>query len=281
MIFFFLEKETFFPGIMIRSCRNKRKIRRENNKVVLEERQIYGNLQSRRGEGVFGQFSAADFYAAASDLFLGYMLLFHTTLFRKDRRNVTIELKSTGLAEAGNARNISEGFPRVHIRWMVRRDLDEALEIERQRSGRVWTREDFLSSVRRRNSVGVVAELQGRVVGFMIYELRKNRIRLLNLGTLSAVRCQTVGRQLIAKLIGKLRPGGRSRISCKVHERNLAAQLFFQKLKFFADDILRGDSPETQDDSYLMQYRLTETADRRVRKPVRRIGTKRRIKEKK
>ena len=59
----------------------------------------------------------------------------------------------------------------VHIRWMIRRDMPEVLEIEQSSFEFPWTEEDFIRCLRQRNCIGMVAEYDEKVVGFMIYEL--------------------------------------------------------------------------------------------------------------
>ncbi len=65
---------------------------------------------------------------------------------------------------------------RVHIRWMIRRDMPEILGIEDRSFEFPWLEEDFIRCLRQRNCIGMVAEHDDRIVGFMIYELHKNRI---------------------------------------------------------------------------------------------------------
>ncbi len=61
---------------------------------------------------------------------------------------------------------------RVHIRWMIRRDMPEVLAIEHASFEFPWCEEEFLRVLRQRNCIGMVAEhARSRVVGFMIYEL--------------------------------------------------------------------------------------------------------------
>ena len=62
---------------------------------------------------------------------------------------------------------------RVHIRWMIRRDMPDVLEIERQDFEFPWIDEDFIRCLRQRNCIGMVAEHEDHVVGFMIYELHQ------------------------------------------------------------------------------------------------------------
>ena len=69
---------------------------------------------------------------------------------------------------------------RVHIRWMIRRDMPEVLQTEQESFEYSWTEEDFLRCLRQRNCIGMVAEQGEKVVGFMIYELHKNKLHILN-----------------------------------------------------------------------------------------------------
>src|SRR5690348_3144654 len=66
---------------------------------------------------------------------------------------------------------------RVHIRWMIRRDMPEVLQTEQHSFEFPWTEEDFLRCLRQRNCIGMVAEQGEKVVGFMIYELHKAKDR--------------------------------------------------------------------------------------------------------
>jgi ribosomal-protein-alanine N-acetyltransferase len=145
---------------------------------------------------------------------------------------------------------------RVHIRWMIRRDMPEVLAIEAESFEFPWLEEDFIRCLRQRNCIGMVAEHDDRVVGFMIYELSKSRIQVLNFATAARYRRRGVGAQMIAKLIGKLSAQRRTRIALEVRETNLAAQLFFRENGFRAVSVLRNYYEDTPEDAYVMQYRL-------------------------
>ena len=144
---------------------------------------------------------------------------------------------------------------RVHIRWMIRRDMPEVLDVERECFEFPWLEEDFIRCLRQRNCIGMVAEYEDRVVGFMIYELHKNRIHVLNFAVAADSRRCGVGTQMVAKLIAKLSSQRRSRILLEVRETNLSAQLFFRDNGFRAVSVLRAYYEDTPEDAYLMQYR--------------------------
>jgi ribosomal-protein-alanine N-acetyltransferase len=144
---------------------------------------------------------------------------------------------------------------RVHIRWMIRRDMAEVLDIERGSFEFPWFEEDFIRCLRQRNCIGMVAEHGERVVGFMIYELHKTRLHILNFAVAPQYRRQGIGRQMIDKLLGKLSSQRRVRITLEVRETNLPAQLFFKAASFRAVTVLRSYYEDSPEDAYLMQYR--------------------------
>lgn len=144
---------------------------------------------------------------------------------------------------------------RVHIRWMIRRDMPEVLGIERESFEFPWLEDDFIRSLRQRNCIGMVAEYEDRVVGFMIYELHKSRIHVLNFAVTPDFRRSGVGSQMIAKLTAKLSSQRRSRIVLEVRETNLPAQLFFRENGFRAVSVLHGYYADSPEDAYIMQHR--------------------------
>ena len=117
---------------------------------------------------------------------------------------------------------------RVHIRWMIRRDMPEVLRAEQASFDYSWTEDDFLRCLRQRNCIGMVAEHDERVVGFMIYELHKTKLHVLNFAVAPAWRRIGIGTQMVDKLVGKLSSHRRTKITLAVRETNLAAQLFFR-----------------------------------------------------
>ena len=161
---------------------------------------------------------------------------------------------------------------RVHIRWMIRRDMPEVLQTEQESFEFAWTEEDFLRCLRQRNCIGMVAEQGEKVVGFMIYELHKNKLHILNFAVQPSCRRLGVGAQMTAKLVSKLSSHRRTRITLEVRETNLGAQLFFRGQNFRAVRVLRGFYDDSGEDAFLMQYRLAEDVGDDVEEGVNRIA---------
>jgi len=146
------------------------------------------------------------------------------------------------------------GRLRVQLRWMIRRDMPEVLGIEQEAFEFPWSDEDFTRCLRQRNCIGMVAEAGDSIVAFMIYELHRTRLHVINFAVRRSHRRLGVGTQMVEKLSTKLSAERRDRILLEVRERNLPAQLFFRSLGYRAISVLKDFYEDTTEDAYLMQY---------------------------
>lgn len=202
------------------------------------------------------------------------------------------------------------------VRWMVRRDMNEVLTIEQASFDFGWTEEDFLSCLRQRNCIGIVAEhviptpyspedivreahglflqksrahctgqqnwfdaennlrrkMMIAVVGFTIYELHKNQLHVLNFAVHPDFRRCGVGSTMTGKLVNKLSQQRRQEIMLKVRETNLAAQLFFKQQGFRARGVFRQYYADSNEDAYMMHYRLDGNYAHETHVPTNRIS---------
>lgn len=137
---------------------------------------------------------------------------------------------------------------KVQIRWLIRRDLPEVLEIERRSFEFAWDIEDLLRCIRQRNCIGMVAERDHRIVGFMVY-------------THPDHRREGIGSTMVRRLVDRLSQQRRKEIVLEVRESNLGAQLFFRSQGFRAFCVSREFYTDTDEAAYLLRYRLPEDGD--------------------
>jgi len=142
------------------------------------------------------------------------------------------------------------------VRWMLKEDLEAVLRIEQESFEFPWTESEFLACIQRPNCIAMVAVVQEKVVGYMIYEMGSQWFQILNLAVDAAYRRHGVGRVLVQRLINKLSPRRRHKVTLHVRETNLPAQLFFKAIGFRAKAILHDHYPDTAEDAYLMTYEL-------------------------
>jgi [ribosomal protein S18]-alanine N-acetyltransferase len=159
--------------------------------------------------------------------------------------------------------SISASIPSTescHIRWMIRRDMPEVLAVENCSFEFPWRESDFIRCLRQRDHIGMVAEINKQVVGFMIYQLHKDHLDLLNFAVDPMSRRRRVGETMVQKMIRKLTPRRRTRITLYVRESNVSAQLFFRTQGFVATGIVYGTFDDTNEAAYAMEYSLVKSA---------------------
>lgn len=150
------------------------------------------------------------------------------------------------------------------LRWFLRKDLPAVLAIERASFDWPWREEDFVRAMRGRNTTGYVAEVEGRVAGFIIFALppckgAEGTIEVWSFAVDPWRRRQGVARAMLAMLQdGVLSKARGERITFPVREGNLAAQLCARSCGFRCYDTLHGEYDESDEAMYLFEWRAAE-----------------------
>lgn len=158
----------------------------------------------------------------------------------------------------------------IALRWLIRKDLDRVLAIERASYRRdfTWGREDFIQTLNLGHVIGTVAELyrparEPVVAGFILYAHlyepgtrlpgEPRHLEILNIAVDPLYRGRDLGRKLVARVTHK--PGRHVHAQADVHEANLGALLFFRALGWRATGLLRNqyDWPDGAD-AVRMEY---------------------------
>lgn len=137
----------------------------------------------------------------------------------------------------------------VFFRWMILLDLPEVLRIELHSFNYPWTEDDFMNCLKCHNVAGMVAESNGKIAGFMIYELTGEEYHLLNFAVSQDFRRQKVGSRMAQKLVGKMRQD-RNTVRLEIREKNIAAQKFFSKCGFRAMEVVQDYYENPVEDAY-------------------------------
>lgn len=143
----------------------------------------------------------------------------------------------------------------IHIRWMIRRDLGEVRQIELEKQTNCWTDDEILLALRQRNCIGMVAEKEEKVVGFIIYELHKRHLFISNFGFNGETE---VIDSLINKLKSKLSTHRRVKLETVVSEYDLQAQLHLKRHGFTANKVFFGYFDENHAAGYKFTFSLNQ-----------------------
>lgn len=117
-------------------------------------------------------------------------------------------------------------------------------------SGVAWTVEEFLAVLRERNCIGQIAEVDQRIVGYMIYGLCKSYIDVFNFAVDPSWRFQGIGKAMIRRLLTKLSIQRRHYLLFRVRETNLAMQLFLRSNGFLCESIRHDCFEKPDEDAY-------------------------------
>jgi ribosomal-protein-alanine N-acetyltransferase len=135
----------------------------------------------------------------------------------------------------------------VKLRYMRLKDADKVLDIEHDSFADPWPDQEFRNILSHRNCIGMVAEQDGQVVGFVVYALMPRHIQILNLAVRHSHRRQGIGRSFIDRLKGRVRGGNRLCLLLEVADWNLRAQVFFRACGLRCGTILRSHFADVSD----------------------------------
>lgn len=148
----------------------------------------------------------------------------------------------------------------TQLRWMIRRDMPDVLEIEKQCFTSPWPEQEFVNTLKLRNCIGMVAEKNEAVVGFMIYVLEREHLQLINFAVHPVMWRKGIGSELMEKLKFKVGQQRRTSIIDEVRETNLKMQQFLRHHGFVATGVLRQAFEDTGEDAYRMKFSLVQEA---------------------
>ena len=140
----------------------------------------------------------------------------------------------------------------IHFRKMEPSDLDEIVKIERASFSSPWSTRFFLEELRVPCARSLLAQIEERVVGYVIYWELPAELDVHNLAVHPNYRRQGIGRSLLSVTIGEARNRGASRISLEVRRSNESAQSLYWSLGFVTRGVRRGYYLDNGEDALVM-----------------------------
>jgi ribosomal protein S18 acetylase RimI-like enzyme len=121
----------------------------------------------------------------------------------------------------------------LNIRWILRGDLEQVAQLEENQIDSM-SENDIVEALCK-DKIGKVALYGDKVVGHMVYEIKKNKIIVYHLTVDTEYRRKGVATSLIETLLGR-----NKRVVVSVQEHNLAAQLLLKSLGFWGSNEEQG-----------------------------------------
>ena len=139
----------------------------------------------------------------------------------------------------------------AQIRWLIRRDLDEVVQIERKSFAEPWIFSQLVAFQKRRNAIGVVIEDELSVVGYMLYSLYPGMIQVDRFAVDPECRRRGLATAAFNRIIERLKQQERHTAEVIVSERNDAAHGLLKSCGFRAVRVVRKSG---EDDSYVFRF---------------------------
>ena len=140
--------------------------------------------------------------------------------------------------------------------------MPEVIRIS-QATNHPWSEEQFLRNLRQRNCIGMVAECGEEMVGYMLYELGKRHLEILNFAVSPKWQSQGIGYQMLERLKSKLSSHRRTKLLFYVPEDCLDMQIMLKKSFFQATSVIRNYFEDKNLDAYKFIYRLLPEDDKK------------------
>lgn len=128
---------------------------------------------------------------------------------------------------------------KINIRPFKPSDLKGVMKVEKASFPSPWEEKDFQRAMKDHKNVGMVAEVQDEIVGYLIYRLEKDECTITSIAVLPQLRRKGIGKALFNKLLLMSSKPHRS-IELTASDANLEAHLFFKHLNFKATAVLHN-----------------------------------------
>ena len=142
----------------------------------------------------------------------------------------------------------------VTLRPLAGADIPAVVAIEQRVFPDPWTPEFFRSELGLPMVHARVAELEGRIAGYLVAWLGSGEGHLGNLAVLPEARRRGVARLLLEALLDRARVLGVPSISLEVRVSNFAAQALYRGYGFRLAGLRRGYYRESGEDALIMQW---------------------------
>lgn len=157
---------------------------------------------------------------------------------------------------------------RLHVRWVIRRDMEKILAIEAGCPD-PWDEDDYLTALRERRVISMVVEgwHSGEILGVMVYQLFETHLKLLRFAVAVRARRVGVGQELMAKLAYKCCSHRRTGVYARVPDGALDMQCFLRACGWRAEAVVGSE--------YLMEFtpQAVMYENLGVEYPVKRLST--------
>lgn len=146
----------------------------------------------------------------------------------------------------------ARGWPSMTVRLMRPEDLDEVMIIESLCFTSHWSREALRSEIGNARAFYVVAEREGRIVGYAGEWIIMDEAHITTLAVHPREHGQRFGERLLIALLRAARHRGARRATLEVRKGNRVARRLYEKYGFLTVAIRRKYYQDNDEDALVM-----------------------------
>ncbi len=169
---------------------------------------------------------------------------------------------SFGAVTSTNPREINDAwelFPSsegVSFRPIAASDMDEIMAIERASFDYPWSSRFFLQELQVSCSRSVLAEVSGRIVGYVLFWLLADTVDVHNIAVRKDFRRRGIARRLLQQVVSEGQRRSIVRVTLEVRKSNISAQKLYESFGFFVTGVRKGYYLDDGEDAITMALKL-------------------------
>ena len=144
----------------------------------------------------------------------------------------------------------------VLFRPMTKDDLDEVMAIERLAYRYPWSSGFFLQELQVACARSILAELDGKICGYVLFWLLPGSIDVHNLAVAPEFRRLGIARMLMRQVVVAARVQSATRVTLEVRQSNDPAKRLYASLGFVQTGLRRGYYSDDGEDAFTMVLEL-------------------------
>lgn len=149
----------------------------------------------------------------------------------------------------------------VLFRPMTTDDLDEVMAIERSAYRYPWSSGFFLQELQVACARSILAEIEGRIGGYVLFWLLPGSIDVHNLAIAPELRRLGIARMLMRRVVAAANNQSATRVTLEVRQSNEPAKRLYASLGFVQTGLRKGYYSDDGEDAFTMALELDASVE--------------------
>lgn len=140
----------------------------------------------------------------------------------------------------------------IHIREMTLEDIEQVYDLEKSIFSIPWSKNSFESSVKNKNTLFIVAEEEGEILGYLGMYIFSDEADISNVAVSKQYRRQHIAKQMMDDILLKAQAAGVKHVTLEVRETNVAAIKLYENMGFVEAGIRKNYYEEPTENALIM-----------------------------